>query len=125
MAGEAGGRHDAGMRRHYTEEQRLELVDLVRSGRATVAVAAELGVTPSTAYNWVRRAGRGTEKRPRRSVAIKARLPGEPTFVGVVPRAEVGPTIAVQVGVAEIKVGRDFDGELLRAVVEALGGGAG
>ena len=90
-----------------------------------MAVATELGVTPSTAYNWVRRAGSGTEKRARRSVAINARLPGGPTFVRVVPRAEVGATIAVRVGVAEIQVRRDFDVELLRAVVEALGGDAG
>jgi transposase-like protein len=114
------------MRRRYSEEQRLRLIELVRSGRPTVVVAAEHGVTLSTAYNWVRRAGTAIEGRPRRrSHTAKAQLPGEPTFVRVVRRAEVGATIAVRVGVAEIQVSHEFDGELLRAVVEALGGGAG
>ena len=47
-----------------------------------------------------------------------------PTFMRVVPSREVDAVIAVRVGTAEIRVGRDFDAALLRAVVEALGGGA-
>jgi hypothetical protein len=42
----------------------------------------------------------------------------------VVPSGAVHEAIAVRVGAAEVQVGRGFDPELLRAVVEALGGGS-
>lgn len=45
------------MLRQYTAEQRRELIDLVTAGRATIfEAAARLGVPPSTAYSWARRA---------------------------------------------------------------------
>lgn len=114
------------MPKRYAEEQRLELIELVRSGRPTVAAATELGVTLSTAYNWVRRgAGTAVTQRRRRRSTAKAQLPREARFVRVVPRAGFVATIAVRVGGAEIQVRRDFDSELLRAVVEALDGGGG
>jgi hypothetical protein len=42
----------------------------------------------------------------------------------VLSSRETESTIAVRVGAAEIQVRRDFDADLLRAVVEALRGGA-
>jgi len=50
-------------------------------------------------------------------------LDAPPTFVRVVPSGGIGAAIAVRVGGAEIQVRRDFDGDLLRAVVDALRGG--
>jgi transposase-like protein len=113
------------MRRRYTGKQRAELVDLVRAEGATVAdAAARLGVTRSTAYYWVRgTAPSGGRGRARQARAGKASLPSQPTFVRVVPSGAVDAAIAVRVGSAEIRVRRDFDPEVLRAVVEALGGG--
>ena len=99
------------MRRQYTDEERSELLDLVRSGRATVAEAASrLGVTLSTAYKW------------RRDAASAA--PAAPTFVRVLRSRDADTTaIVVRVGGAEVEVRRDFDAVLLRQVVETLGRG--
>lgn len=111
------------MRNQYTGKQRSDLLRLVASRRATVAEAAtQLGVTPSTAYYWVRRAATIAPRRARAS--RPPLLEGPPTFVRVVPSGTVDAGIAVRVGSAEIRVRRDFDGELLRAVVDALSGGA-
>lgn len=126
VAGGGRSRHDARMRRQYTGKQRAELVDLVRSGGATVAeAAARLGVTPSTAYYWVRRTTpMGGRRRFREARAAKRPLPYQPAFVRVVPSTAVDTAISVRVGMAEIQVRRNFDAEHLRAVVEALGGGS-
>jgi transposase-like protein len=113
------------MRKHYTGKQRTELVDMVRSGGTTVAeAAARLGVAPSTAYYWVRGTATGRGRRSRQAREAKATLLGQPTFVRVVSSGGVDAVMAVRVGAAEIQVRRNFDAELLRAVVEALGGGA-
>jgi transposase-like protein len=113
------------MRRRYTGKQRAALLDLVRSGAATAADAADrLGVTRSTAYYWVRGAASGSRARARRAPVAKAALPSKATFVRVVPSAAVTAGIALRVGAAEIQVQRGFDPEVLRAVVEALGGEA-
>jgi transposase-like protein len=110
------------MRKHYTSKQRSELVDLVTTGRATMSeAAARLGVTPSTAYYWMKRK-RGAEAGF--SQTSKARRVAGPTFVRLVSSSEVPAAIAVRVGGAEVQVRRDFDADLLRAVVEALRGGA-
>lgn len=115
--------HDACMRNQYTEKHRSDLLKLVTSGRETVSqAAARLGVKPSTAYYWVRRGTGGAPVRPR--PGKPSMLEAAPTFVRVVPRGDVEASIALRVGGAEIRVRRDFDGELLRAVVEALRGGA-
>ena len=104
------------MRKRYTDEQRSSLVDLVTEGRATVAEAGrQVGVTASTAYQWLKRTGEA----PRRQ---RKRAAGLPTFVQVVRAAELEATIAVRVGSAEVQVRRGFDAVLLRAVVEALRG---
>lgn len=114
------------MRRQYTGKQRAELVAMVRSGGATVAdAAARLGVTPSTAYYWTRAAARaGGKRRPRQVRAATTPATHQPAFVRVVPSTAVDTAITVRVGSAEIQVRRKLDPEHLRAVVEALGGGA-
>ncbi len=108
------------MRRHYTAKQRSELVELVKVGGATICeAAARLGVTSSTAYNWMRtvsvpeQAAGGPGARSTRTVTA-------PAFVRVVPSREIVAGIVVQVGGAEIHVRREFDADLLCAVVEAL-----
>lgn len=97
---------------------------MVESGAATISdAAAKLGVTRSTAYLWVRSAASGSGTalaRPR----VKVAVPSEPTFVRVVPSAASGAAITLRVGAAEIHVQRGFAPDVLRAVVEALGGAA-
>jgi len=114
------------MRRQYTSKQRSELVDLVTAGRATVSeAAARIGVAPSTAYYWVRRGGAVVRAPQARASSVsKARGLAEPTFVRLVPTSAIHAAITLRVEGAEIQVQRDFDRDLLRAVVEALRGGA-
>jgi transposase-like protein len=115
-------KHDGRMRRRYTEKERTDLIELVTAGRATVAEAAvRQGVTLSTAYKWMRDSAAVRERRPQRSTK---RSLAAPTFVRVLSSRATEAAIAVRIGVAEIQVRRDFDADLLRAVVEALGGGA-
>ena len=123
-----GGRHHTGMRRHYTDEQRTELVDLVTAGRTTTAAAADrFGVRRATAYYWVKQ---WAAKASRRRAAVrparsrKARAPVPTTFVQLVRSGDLAAAIGVRVGGAEVQVRRGFDAQLLRSVVEALGGGA-
>jgi transposase-like protein len=117
------------MRKHYTNEERSELVDLVAGGGATVAeAAARLGVTTATAYGWLKRAGgrrarRGRAERLRGVARGRPPIP-PPTFVRVLRASDLAATIKVRIGGAEIHVRRGFDVELLRAVAEALRGGA-
>lgn len=114
------------MRKRYTGEQRFALVDLVNAGRATVSEAAtRMGVTASTAYNWMKQAAaapirRGAEQR---APSRRRRQVVPPTFVQLVRAGDLAATIAVRVGSAEVQVRRGFDADLLRAVVEALRGG--
>ena len=106
------------MRRHYTAEQRGQLLDFVASGRSVPEAAARLGIATSTASYWVRRAAE-KERRQR-----EARRGGEPpAFARLVREHEVA-SIEVRVGGATIQVGPGFDAELLRAVVAALRGEA-
>ena len=127
IADDWSGAHHARMRKRYTNEQRSTLVDLVVAGRATVSEAAtRIGVTAPTAYRWMKQAAatprrRGAE-RPGRSRRRRPRVP--PTFVQLVRAGDLAATIAVRVGSAEVEVRHGFDAGLLRAVVEALGGGA-
>jgi len=112
------------MRKHYPAKQRLELVELVRVGGATVAeAAARLGVTASTAYNWMRRAATSSAGQPERSPGARSPpIVPAPGFVRVVASREIGAGVVVRVGSAEIHVRRDFDADVLCAVVEALRG---
>jgi transposase-like protein len=116
------------MRRHYTEEKRSALVDVVVTGRATVAeAAARFGIAASTAYHWMKQAGAGAPGRSdveRRASSRKGRQVAPPTFVQLVRAGDLAASIVVRVGGAEVEVRRDFDADLLRAVVEALRGAA-
>jgi transposase-like protein len=108
------------MRRHYTAEQRGQLVDFVASGRSVREAAARLGIAASTASYWVRRAA----EKARQVRQREARRGGEPpAFARLVREHEVA-AIEVRVGGATIPVGPGFDAELLRAVVAALRGEA-
>lgn len=75
------------------------------------AVAKRLGVTPSSAYLWIK--GAGIE-------------PRQPTFARVVRSSSsaASPFVIVGVGGATIRVEAGFDVDLLRSVVAALGGGS-
>jgi transposase-like protein len=110
------------MRKHYTAKQRSELVESVRVGGATIAeAAARLGVTASTAYNWMRTAATPSAGQlEQRLRARSTRIVPAPQFVRVVASREVGAGVVVRVGGAEIHIRRDFDAEVLCAVVEAL-----
>jgi transposase-like protein len=113
------------MRRRYTGEQRSELIEQVSTGGTTVAAAAaRLGVAPSTAYLWLRKAVRATRGRRSRRPVPEAQALAVPRFVRVVPSGATETEISVRVGAAEIQVRRGFDAELLRGVVEALREGA-
>ena len=94
------------MGNRYTAEQRQQLIDEVRTTGASVGdVAKRMGITPSSAYLWMKAA---------------APAANAPIFAKVVPgrvsslRVEVaGVTLAVESG---------FDATLLREVVAALRG---
>ena len=106
------------MRRHYTAEQRGQLLEFVAAGRSVRKAAARLGIATSTASYWVRRAT--AKAKPLRQ--REARHCGEPlAFARLVREHEVA-SIEVRVGGAAIHVGPGFDAELLRAVVAALRG---
>jgi transposase-like protein len=127
MAGDWGGGHHARMRKRYTDEERSTLVDLVIAGRASVPEAAtRLGVSAPTAYRWMKQAAAAPRRRAaERHGWPRRRRPGvPPTFVQLVRTGDLAATISVRVGTAEVEVRRGFDAGLLRAVVEALGGGA-
>lgn len=113
-------RQRAGMRRHYTADQRGQLLDFVTSGRSVREAATHLGIATSTASYWVRQA----TKKARQVRQREARRGGEPpAFARLVHKHEVA-SIEVRVGGATIQVGLGFDAELLRAVVAALRGEA-
>ena len=109
------------MRKRYTRSVHDELLHAVRTqGEPVAAAAARLGVIVSTAYNWVRDAGKATRVDKAGAPAASAR----PSFVELVPVARPpaeGPLI-VRVGAAEVVVPMGFDAALLRAVVDALAG---
>jgi transposase-like protein len=114
-----------GLTKHYTEDQRTALVELVTTGQATPrAAAAQLGVTESTAYYWLKRA----RKRPalalvrqvaRAGSATRSRLTA-PTFARLTRATEAPSAITLRVAGAEIEVRSGFDPALLRDVISAL-----
>jgi transposase-like protein len=112
------------MRRQYTAEQRREFIDLVTTERATISeAAARLGVPPSTAYYWARKAvaqPRPTRKATRALVPAKAPSASRPPFVQLIRASDTGAVIEVRIGRTAIQVQRGFDAELLRAVIELL-----
>ena len=116
-----GARDHAGMRRHYTDEQRSELIGLVTTRRATVPqAAARLGVTASTAYNWIRRAAAPRTAAHRASGARRVSAAPALTFVEVARPVDREAALLVRVAGIAIEVRHRFDADLLRDVVAAL-----
>ena len=114
------------MGRQYTGEQRSELVELVTAGQSTLPkAAARFGVPYSTASYWVRKASKPARpgKTTRAPRVAETESVSAPTFLQLVRAGDIGATLEVRIGGAEIQVRRGFDGQLLRAVVEALRGG--
>lgn len=93
------------MRKQYTAEQREKLIAEVRAGETVRVVAKRMGVTPSSAYLW-----------------MKAATPASsaPMFARVMP-ARLS-SLRLQVGGAAVVVDAGFDADLLRQVVAALSG---
>ena len=100
------------MRKRYTAEQREQLVAEVRAtGASAGKVAKRMGVTPSSAYLWVKAATSEASA---------------PVFARVVP-AKPKPTtltgqMVLEVGDVKLHVGADFNADLLRRVIAALSG---
>lgn len=93
------------MRNQYTAEQREKLVAEVRAtGERVGAVAKRLGVTPSSAYLWMK--------------AAASPSPSPPTFARVVPSRP--QPLRLEVGGAALLIEAGFDPKLLRQVVAAL-----
>jgi transposase-like protein len=94
------------MRRQYTAEDRARLIAEVRAtGEPVRKVAVRLGMSVSSAYLWMKDAPASAPR-----FAKLVRLP-----------AAVTAGLAVQVGMATIRVEAGFDADLLRSVVAALG----
>jgi len=98
------------MRKRYTAEQREQLIaEVLATGQSAGVVAKRMGITPSTAYLWIKPAARAT---------------GAPVFARVVPtwssKTEPVSHMVLEVGGAKLHVERDFDPALLRRVVAAL-----
>ena len=113
------------MRKHYTEAQRATLVDLVIKGQASARqAAAQLGVAESTAYYWIKRAGRS-----RSALALVARGKQQtlgqppaatPRFARLIRAAVVSSSVVLRVGDVILEVRPGFDRALLREVIAAL-----
>ena len=102
------------VRKDYTADDRASLLELVTArGMSVVAAARQLGITTSTAGNWVRKAKSASAS----LVRPGARLPAPSTFARLVRGSE---PLEVVVGRASIRIQRGFDPALLRAVVDAL-----
>jgi transposase-like protein len=98
------------MRKRYTAEQRAQLIaEVEATGERAGVVAKRMGVTPSTAYLWMKAAAPATSA---------------PVFARVVPARSAKTTpaaqIVLEVGGARVRVERDFDPSLLRQVIAAL-----
>lgn len=90
----------------YTAEQRQQLIEEVQTTGARVTdVAKRMGITPSSAYLWLKAA---------------APAPSAPVFARVMPASS--SSLRVEVAGVALTVERGFDGELLREVVVALRG---
>jgi transposase-like protein len=98
------------MRKRYTAEQRAQLIAEVRAtGEGAGVVARRMGITPSTAYLWLKSTA------PATSAPVFARVVRAPS-TNTVPVSH----LLLEVGGAKLRVERDFDPALLRQVVAAL-----
>ena len=96
------------MGKRYRVKERARLVEMVRaSGEPVKVVAERLGVKESTAYYWMKRAGK-TEP---------------PKFARVMPTTLPSrASVSIDVGGVVIHLHAGFDAALLRDVVAALQG---
>lgn len=96
------------MSKRYKARERERLVETVRtSGEPVKLVAKRLGVQESTAYYWMKQAGRT-----------------EPKFARVVPTTQTSAaSLSIDVGGVVIRLDAGFDAGLLREVVAALKSG--
>ena len=100
------------------------MIDLVTTGRRSISeAAAQLGIPPSTASYWARKAAKESQKPPK---AAQARKPAKPPsadpspFVQLIRAKDTGSVIEVRLGHTRIQVRPGFDAQLLRAVIELL-----
>jgi transposase-like protein len=111
----SGSAERPGMRK---QSERDELIRRVtQRGAPVVAIAAELGLPPSTAYRWMR------ELADKGGARGEALVRSEPRFVELLPASTLDARLVVEVSAAKIEVRAGFDAALLRSVVEALAGG--
>jgi transposase-like protein len=97
------------MAKRYTERDRSRfLTELRRSGDPVHVVAERLGLSVSTAFRWKSEAADASGAAP-----VFARLVRE-------PRSE--SSLTLDVGGVRVQVRPGFDADLLREVVQALGG---
>jgi transposase len=96
------------MGKRYRVKERARLVETVRaSGEAVKVVAKRLGVKESTAYYWMKRAGKAET----------------PKFARVIPTAPSSrASMSIDVEGVVIRLDAGFDAALLREVVAALQG---
>ncbi|MGC4093062.1 MAG: transposase [Polyangiaceae bacterium] len=96
-------------RNRYTHEERQRLLAEVQSsGDGVAKVAKRLGVTPSSAYLWLKEA---------------SAAPRAPEFARVVKSTSTTGmrSVAIEVSGVVVRVESGFDVELLRSIVAALG----
>jgi transposase-like protein len=79
-----------------------------KEGLSYRELARELGISSGTLYAWARRLRREKEEK------------GRISFVEVAPPDVPRPAIEVVLGSRRLRVGRGFDRETLRRLVEAL-----
>ena len=84
------------MRKIYEECDRAELVTAVKHGEPVAAAARRFGVTPATAYTWIRKANDAS------------RVVAQPTFIELVASGSASAGLVVRVGCAEIDVEPGF-----------------
>ena len=99
------------MTKVFGEQDRAALVRAVKQGESVPSAARRFGIARSTVYTWIRRAG-----------SAESEAAPAPRFLELAAESAPEVGLVVRVGTAEIEVRPGFDGELLRAVVAALGG---
>ena len=101
------------MARRYSKRERAAFLEEVEStDDPIVDVARRHGVTPNTAYNWIKRAR--AERKPTPAPSVP--------FARLVPESQSGG-VTVRVGAARVDVTGEFDPVVLRRVIAALSSG--
>jgi transposase-like protein len=96
------------MAKRYTERDRSRfLTELRRSGDPVHVVAERLGLSVSTAFRWKKDADASADA---------------PVFARLVREPRLEASLTLDVGGVRVQVRPGFDADLLREVVQALGG---